>query len=842
MPATFSYNNRLYTYGGQVPESSSSNTFSFISLSTEEDSKGQLIYETVLQNNPGPSCSYSQAVVLQDNHTALLFTGIDDNKQNDNETIRTYIYDLQSQGGSWKEIFTAIDAPGPNLRTYFTATLAPNGKAYIYGGGSINLASSFNDLWVFDPTSLEYVNLTQSSQICRYGHTATALPNGQIVFLFGSTSQFSGSIQTLISPNKVDIYDTNTNQWIHIINAVVTGYLVGPDKKTIFVFGGKNGSTSEDTEYYGDLFLLDTNIWMWSKLQTPNGPYYGRVGSSMGFIDTNLLAIAYGNFSFPSANDIDILYLTDKNYYQSNWIGGPEYLLSFVQKLQPHESMNGGTIAGITIGAILSATIIGFCIWKTFKDTYYLPNLLYNFIWEQRSGEPMWTEISRLIVQFVFTFLFLAYLVFSIQQALDSPTTSITMREKVSYVSVPDIRFCIEGLDMSAEPTSQEYDEFKYRISCITDKGTRCSEFVTMLDTSIHLPIFEDTIGRSTCYLFSPPSWLHLGYTDDGYSNGTKLQFTFNGNMETSVTIRITQYPPGMDPNIQVYGLEVSNVPLLMTNQAFEEWAIRDTEGKSDPNTFTLYTNEALVMQYQIKDHQYLEETGWNRIGFLPHYKHTPEISSLYVKNNFSMVREQFTTFDGEIFGSTTVYPIDYVTIIEQDQKMHTILNSLGSVGGILSLMVGIQAWLFGFRPKSPWGVVQRWSRGPMKRSLGRNLQTKFDTLDTPVPFVNPVNVRFADTDKVSNGQIDESKIMLLEDQKDEELRDLRDRLGLMEKRMQLTERLLETYYVNDEIFKELDLAIDCHKKRSSVVTVVEEASSNNDTLLRRRVTNTNLD
>ncbi|KAI9006616.1 hypothetical protein CLU79DRAFT_686968, partial [Phycomyces nitens] len=653
-------------------------------------------------------------------------------------------YNMEYPNGSWVETFADNNLPAPSVRRDFTATLAPNGKVYIYGGRTYSMNLIFGDFWSFDPNTWQYTNLTQSDPLYRYGYTATALPNGQIVYIDGTFLKENSELQ-VINMNIVYIYDTITDTWTQkttVGQLVATMWgssaVLGPDNKTIFVFGGNEflDIISDMNTFYNSIFLLDTNTWIWTTPHISGNYPTARAYASMGFIDTNILAILYGGGLNIGYSDTNILRIDDQGKF--SWLSGPDDYLNLDSSENIQSGMSGGEIAGIIVGVLIITTILGSCARKTFNYANYIPNLMRNLVWDQRGGEPIWTEISRLIVNLILTFLFLAYIVFSIRQALESPTTSITIRTKTSSVRVPDIRFCIEGPEMPAYPAEYVISAYRNRISCTTDKGVRCSSFITWLDMSTHFPKFENSIGYSDCYLFSPPSWFRLGTSSDGYSNGTKLQFEFNGDIQSTVTTRITQYPPGIDPNVKVYKTNTSDVPSLMSDEAIKEWSMRDLQGINDPNTFTVYTNEALSIQYQIKDHQYLEDTGWNRIGFLSRYNHTPELSYSSTRSNSSIMNERFSS-PSYIFGSVTIYPIDYFDIIEQDQKIHTIINSLGSVGGIISIIIAIQVLLFGFRPRSPWGIIQRWAYGSMRKSLVGNLQRKFGEHNTRTPFINPV-------------------------------------------------------------------------------------------------------
>ncbi|KAI9019549.1 hypothetical protein CLU79DRAFT_757757 [Phycomyces nitens] len=830
--ASFSYGNKLYAYGGRTSGDYRTSIFSSVSLSSEADTKGDILYEIVPQSSPGPKTSYSRAIVLNDKHTVVLFTGLDDSQKSSNETIHTYTYDFQAPNDSWKRVY-GINSIGPGSRIFFTVTLAPNGKIFLYGGSTMDSAAFFNDLWSFDPISLEYVNLTQSNQMYMSGHTATILPNGQIVFFSGGFSKSATSSTYLPSLNEINIYDTNTNTWIYI-NAtreslegrIYASSVLGPDNKTIILFGGSDIVS----KYFNDVLLLDTTTWVWTR-PIISGDYPAAYSHFiMGFIAENLLAIVHENLKVFPYKDITILGINDQATSNYAWLSGPNDLLSLEETSNPQSKINRSKIAGIAVGSILLALILGFWAWKSFKDPYYLPNLFQGFIWDPRDGEPIWTEIFRLAAQLILAFIFLAYLVFSIRQVLESPTTSITIRTIVPSVQIADIRFCFEGWDASENLDQVTSEGNGVILACYTDRDVSCLEFLTKLDMTVHIPIFEDSTAGSYCYLFSPPSWFRLGNTGDGSRNGTRIRVIFHADQGVSGIIRITQYPPGMNPNIKIYNINITDVSSQMSDQDVNEWATRDMQGKSDSNTFTMYTNYSMNMKYQIKDHQYLENTGWNRIGFLPRYNSTPEISSSILTSDSSVQKYLQYAYSADIIGSLNLYPEDYSTVIEQDQKIHTIINSLGSVGGILSLIVGIQVWLFGFRPKSPWGVVQHFSRGFMRRSLRTSLQKKFKT-NTPIPFVDIDRTEDCQINrtKTDDGQTDETKTMLLEDQQDQKWNDLQDRVYLMESRMKLTERLFEAYYLDTEIFKELGSATG-NRNRNAFGSTKDKYNTPNDT------------
>jgi hypothetical protein len=143
--------------------------------------------------------------------------------------------------------------------------------------------------------------------------------------------------------------------------------------------------------------------------------------------------------------------------------------------------------------------------------------------------------------------------------------------------------------------------------------------------------------------------------------------------------------------------------------------------------------------------------------------------------------------------GTFVVAPAAYQTTVYKESKIYSLLNALGFVGGVVGLVFGFQAWLFGYRPRSPWGVVHRWSVGDMKRSLLRGLQNNFKT-EAGIPLVHPVHKRFSQQQQpgyTPYSPFDADP----------------DRISKVEERMQVLELLFKAYYVDDEVFRSLDNA-----------------------------------
>lgn len=169
--ATFVLNHTLYTYGGE--ERGINATQDFVSVAFASD--GSIIYNPVRVNQAGPSVAYSQAVLLPDNDTVLLFGGSSWPPAANGSEILVYQFRFSTRAWTPAPINgTAV----PSSRMFFTATLASNGLIYIYGGAGPlpQTQAAYNDFWSYNPATGQFVNLTAPGQPTLYGHNAIALP------------------------------------------------------------------------------------------------------------------------------------------------------------------------------------------------------------------------------------------------------------------------------------------------------------------------------------------------------------------------------------------------------------------------------------------------------------------------------------------------------------------------------------------------------------------------------------------------------------------------------------------------------------------------------------------
>ncbi|KAL0076759.1 hypothetical protein J3Q64DRAFT_1770585 [Phycomyces blakesleeanus] len=826
--ATFSRGNTVYTYGGATYKEEFSNIFSSISLVNDEG-KQNMLYEIVYQQTPGPLCARSTTVYLPESDSVLLFIGrYPDNQKND--TLKVFKYKFNEPGRFWDEIILANNSVIPSTRRDYTATLATNGKIYLYGGIEYATNDKLNQLLVFDPLTNQLSDITKSHQSTLNSHTATALPNGLIVFVTGSTSVSTRSILSALPSEEAIVYDTINDAFtiqkiggISFPGRTSSSAILAPDQKTIVLFGGLQGYDMAKESVCNDLLFLDTSTWTWSASPSRGFPPAPRNQASIGYLNSNNLVIAYGQSITTLRNDINILQFNGQSMTTLTWLREFQAITSSqLTGARPSNSLGAGSISGIVIGSIVVCIILIAFIWKTRRYTRsFLVNAYYNIIWTPRLGEPVWVEGCRLVFRFFILLLLLFFFSYTLWEVLNSSIATITISSSESTIQTPDIRICFDGWTNSSETSANN----RPHLICSTDEGYDCMEFITPLNMTLHQPAFSDRLGEVDCFLYAAPKWFGLTDKTGGYGNGTTLIISLYGNNTVTGAIHTTFYPPGMDPNVVYYNITTTDIRQLLTPSQIDSWIVADLDDRYAVNVYSISPKTVVTLGYQIQDHQYLTNSGWNTIGFLPIYNHTPELTTNFrpgVVSSFIQSRGSYH------LSNLKVFPNNYATVTLLEERRSTILSVLGSLGGVISLAVAFQMWLFGFRPNSPWGIIQRWSIGPIRRSFEHNLVSRFDSRHTSIPLVDSVYHPKGAFDSDSSQYLNEAKLNFERSSEEEEMIDQRQRLLRVEERMQLTETLLNAYYVNSEIFQKLSESIKQRKLGDSDDTLAVNESEQN--------------
>lgn len=433
---------------------------------------------------------------------------------------------------------------------------------------------------------------------------------------------------------------------------------------------------------------------------------------------------------------------------------------------------------------------------------------------------------------------------------------------------VLDIRFCFDGWTSDNSKTSPY-------IQCATDFGDSCSQY--LIDISKNVETGLNYYGTTLhCYLFRAPPSFRLGRTNDRMlSNGSYLKFYYYGDRLPSNAshLHLVFYNKYHNPNLPVYHIDDPyNLPFSWYSDSEDaQFQSAEEENLRTENSFDLNPNVGSTSSFATIEREEIRSTHfWNYVGIASVHKRAYEIDSKAVSESMTTI---YAT-EPQPLGSLHVFPASYETTVLREQRAFTVVNAMGIIGGIFGLIVGLQACLFGYRPRSPMGLIHRWGMGQMRWSISQGLWMAASSSSpsppyhqlTPVPLVNPVHRRFSEFDtstkrsgllyshmkeEVANGQEKRGYYNTEEDEDEWDVMKSRtarrikrrpypppltidttetdeSRLARMEDRLQLMELLFKSYYINDEVFQSLDKAIKKEeiKKMASLKTSTDVSAS----------------
>ncbi|GMR13722.1 MAG: hypothetical protein BMS9Abin29_1937 [Gemmatimonadota bacterium] len=166
---------RVLVVGGGFPEIWDPSTGNFSSLGT------------TVWYNPGTS-----ATLLPDGKVLIAGAGLAELFDPSNDT------------------FTATTGAPPQARTHHSATLLGNGKVLIAGGQLSSGPQSLGSAELYDPLSGTFSTIASSLVEDRTGHSATLLPNGEVLLAGGTQTTTPGFGICL---NEAEVYDPVSNSF-----------------------------------------------------------------------------------------------------------------------------------------------------------------------------------------------------------------------------------------------------------------------------------------------------------------------------------------------------------------------------------------------------------------------------------------------------------------------------------------------------------------------------------------------------------------------------------------------------------------------------------------------------
>ena len=192
------------------------------------------------------------------------------------------------------QAFTALTAAMTTARYDHTATLLPNGQVLITGGFDGSFAG-LNTAELYNPTAGTFTALTATMTTPRYGHTATLLPSGQVLI--------TGGLSNSTTYNSAEVYDPVANTFT-ALTATMTTARAGhtatllPNGK-VLITGGLTGGTGLDTaELYDPVANAFTTVT--ATMTT------ARSAHTATLLPNGLVLLAGGNGSTSNLNTAEL--------------------------------------------------------------------------------------------------------------------------------------------------------------------------------------------------------------------------------------------------------------------------------------------------------------------------------------------------------------------------------------------------------------------------------------------------------------------------------------------------------------------------------------------------------
>lgn len=194
--------------------------------------------------------------------------------------------------------------PKPRSASTFLASPSNSNQLLLFGGEYFNgaLATFFNDLHIYYVDRDEWRTVTSpNAPLPRSGHAWCRGGNqANFVYLFGG--EFSSPKQgTFYHYNDFWRLEPNTREWMRLESKGKTpparsGHRMTYYKNYIILFGGFQ-DTSNQTKYLADLWLYDTQNFVWYNPALPPAQLKPDARSSFTFLPHDQGAVLYGGYS-----------------------------------------------------------------------------------------------------------------------------------------------------------------------------------------------------------------------------------------------------------------------------------------------------------------------------------------------------------------------------------------------------------------------------------------------------------------------------------------------------------------------------------------------------------------
>lgn len=195
------------------------------------------------------------------------------------------------------------EPPKPRSSSTLIASPANSNELFLFGGEYFNgsLATFFNDLYVYSIDRDEWKIVTSpNTPLPRSGHAWCRGGNTGGVYLFGG--EFSSPKQgTFYHYNDFWRLEPSTREWTRVETKgkgppARSGHRLTYYKNYIILFGGFQ-DTSQQTKYLSDLWLYDTQNFVWYTPDLKSAMQKPDPRSSFSFLPNDSGAVLYGGYS-----------------------------------------------------------------------------------------------------------------------------------------------------------------------------------------------------------------------------------------------------------------------------------------------------------------------------------------------------------------------------------------------------------------------------------------------------------------------------------------------------------------------------------------------------------------
>ncbi|MCJ1397419.1 hypothetical protein MMC11_000612 [Xylographa trunciseda] len=234
-----------------------------------------------------------------------------DDSDADDVDLESVLEEYAKQQALFLKVTEAVcDPPSPRASSTIIGSPANINELFLFGGEFYNgaLATFFNDLYIYLVDRGEWRKVTSpNSPLPRSGHAWCRGGNTGHIYLFGG--EFSSPKQgTFYHYNDFWGLDPSTREWTRLETkgkgpSARSGHRMTYFKNYILLFGGFQ-DTSQQTKYLQDIWIYDTQNYVWHNPSLLSATQKPDARSSFSFLPHDSGAVIYGGYSRVKATTV----------------------------------------------------------------------------------------------------------------------------------------------------------------------------------------------------------------------------------------------------------------------------------------------------------------------------------------------------------------------------------------------------------------------------------------------------------------------------------------------------------------------------------------------------------